>query len=115
MSDESSFEKRRETFEAGFAHSEEIEFRVQALRNRKLGIWAADLIGLKGAQADDYVNSLVETHINATDKDAILDKVITDFDAFQVECTDRTIRRKMEDLLVEARAEIMQAPDSETE
>ena len=49
-----SFDKREEGFEKKFAHDEELRFKATARRNRLLGLWAADKLGLKGAEADAY-------------------------------------------------------------
>ncbi len=109
MSDNSSFEKRGETFEAGFARSEEAEFRALALRNRKLGAWIAKMLGLKDAQADAYIDRLVEAGVSNPGENALFDKIIMDFEAFPVKCSERTLRRMMGDLMSDARAEIEQA------
>src|SRR5580693_8303810 len=49
-----TFDKREEAFEQQFAHDEELRFKATARRNKLLGLWAAEKLGLAGAEADSY-------------------------------------------------------------
>ncbi|HSM19852.1 MAG TPA: DUF1476 domain-containing protein, partial [Hyphomicrobiales bacterium] len=55
-----TFDKRQEGFEAKFAHDEELKFKANARRNKLLGLWAAEKLGLSGPAADDYAFSVVK-------------------------------------------------------
>src|SRR5690606_12998347 len=50
----SGFDKREEGFEKKFAHDEELRFKAMARRNKLLGLWAAELLGLSGDAAAAY-------------------------------------------------------------
>ncbi len=54
-----TFDKREEAFEKQFAHDEELRFKATARRNKLLGLWAAEKLGLAGAEADSYALSVV--------------------------------------------------------
>jgi hypothetical protein len=54
-----TFDKREEGFEKQFAHDEELRFKATARRNRMLGAWTAEKLGLKGADAETYAKSVV--------------------------------------------------------
>ena len=54
-----TFDKREEGFEKQFAHDEELRFKATARRNRMLGIWAAEKLGLSGTQADAYAKEVI--------------------------------------------------------
>ena len=54
-----SFDKREEAFEQQFAHDEELRFKATARRNKLLGQWAAEKLGLSGAEAESYAKSVV--------------------------------------------------------
>ena len=47
-----TFDKREEGFEKKFAHDEELRFKATARRNKLLGLWAAEKLGISGAAAD---------------------------------------------------------------
>ena len=94
-----SFDKREEGFEKKFAHDEELKFKATARRNRMLGGWAADKLGLKGAEAEAYAREVVLADIEGT---GVFAKLRKDFDAKGVAQSDHQIRRHMDDLLAKA-------------
>src|ERR1700757_2277534 len=73
-----TFDKREEGFERQFAHDEELKFKATARRDRLLGLWAAQQLGLTGTAADDYAKSVVIADIETHDP---LGKLRKDFDA----------------------------------
>jgi hypothetical protein len=98
-----TFDKREEGFENQFVHDEELKFKAIARRDRLLGLWAAQQLGLSGTAADDYAKSLVVAEIETHDP---FSKVRKDFDAKGVVQTDEQIRRVMAEFLARAVAEI---------
>lgn len=101
MSD--SFNDREKGYEAKWAHDEELRFRVYSRRNRTLGHWAAQQMGMPPAEADAYAAQI----ITATDE-AIFSRIRRDFDAHSVKMSDHMIRRQMEDLLASAKLQVEQ-------
>ena len=98
-----TFDKREEGFERQFAHDEELKFKATARRDRLLGLWAAEKLGLSGTAADDYAKSVVIADIDTHDP---VGKVRKDFDAKGVSQSDEQIRRVMNDLMARAVGEI---------
>ena len=49
-----TFDRRKDSFEAKFARDEELRFKATARRNRLLGLWAAEKLGKSGDEADAY-------------------------------------------------------------
>jgi hypothetical protein len=49
----STFDKREEGFEKKYALDEEQKFKAEARRNRLLGLWAAEKLGITGDAATD--------------------------------------------------------------
>ena len=56
------FDEREHAAELMFVHDEEMRFRALARRNKLLGLWAADKMGLSGAHAEMYAHDLVALH-----------------------------------------------------
>lgn len=103
----STFDQRQDAFEKKFALDEEQKFKATARRNRKLGAWAAEKLGLAGAEADAYAKSVVAADFEEAGDDDVFRKVRGDLDAKGMQnIADAEIRAKMEQLLVEAAAEI---------
>ncbi len=99
-----TFDKREEAFEQKFAHDEELKFKATARRNKMLGLWAAEKLGLKGAEADSYALSIVMADLEG--QHDIVRKIRKDFDAKGVDQSDHQIRRTMDELMTKAVADI---------
>jgi len=101
-----TFDKREEGFEKKFAHDEELQFKAGARRNKLLGVWAAEKLGLSGPAADAYAKEVVMADFEEAGDDDVFRKVRKDFDAKGVEQSDHQIRRTMEELMEQAIAQI---------
>ena len=94
-----TFDKRREGFEHKFAHDEEVRFKATARRNRMLGIWAAEKLGLSGTQADTYAKEVILAALDNAGEGGVFQKIRQDFDGKGVAQSDHQIRRTMEELM----------------
>jgi hypothetical protein len=56
----SVLDRREQAFEQGFAHDEDVHFRILAHRNQLFGRWAAEQLGYRADVADRYVQRVVE-------------------------------------------------------
>ena len=101
-----TFDKREDAFEKQFAHDEELRFKATARRNKALGLWAAEKLGLSGAEAESYAKSVVMADFEEAGDDDVLRKIRKDFDAKGVAQSDHQIGRVMTELLEKAVADI---------
>ena len=101
-----TFDKREEGFEKKFAHDEELRFKANARRNKLLGHWAAEKLGLTGADAEAYAKAVVMADFEEAGDDDVFRKVRTDFQAKGVALSDHQIRRTMDELMEQAVAQI---------
>jgi len=97
-----TFEDREKGFERKFAHDEELKFRATARRNKLLGLWAAEKLGLSGDEAQGYAREVVKADLAEPGEEDVFRKVRGDFDAKGVDQSDHQIRRMMGDLMAEA-------------
>ena len=102
----SSFDKRADNFENKFAHDRELQFKVAARRNRLLGLWAAGLMGMEGDAATAYAKEVVVADLAEAGDEDVFRKIRGDLDAKSVQQSDHQIRRTMEELFAEAKAQI---------
>jgi hypothetical protein len=102
----STFDKREEGFENKFARDEELRFKAHARRNKLVGLWAAEKLGLAGAAAESYAADVVTADLDKPGSDGVFHKLRGDFDAKGVAQSDHQIRRTMEETLAKAVAEI---------
>jgi hypothetical protein len=102
-----TFDKRQDAFEKKFALDEEMKFKATARRNKRLGLWAAEKIGLGGAEADAYAKSVVAADFEEAGDDDVFRKVRGDLDGKGMKTvTDQEIRTKMDEFLHAAIAEV---------
>jgi hypothetical protein len=101
-----TFDRREEAFEKQFAHNEELKFKATARRNKMLGLWAAEKLGLSGAEADSYALSVVMYDLEDTSDHDVVHKIRKDFDAKGVAQSDHQIARTMTELTERAIADI---------
>ncbi len=98
----STFDKRQDGFEKKFAHDEEMLFKATARRNKLLGLWAAEKMGLSGADADAYGKSVVMADFEEAGDEDVFRKIRKDLDDKKVEQSDHQIRRTMDELMAKA-------------
>jgi hypothetical protein len=101
-----TFDKREEGFERQFAHDEELKFKATARRNKLIGLWAAEKLGLAGAEAEAYAKAFVIADLESTGDHDVFGKIRKDFDAKGVSLSDHQIRRTMDELTARAVSEI---------
>jgi hypothetical protein len=101
-----TFDKREEGFEKQFAHDEELKFKATARRNKLVGLWAAEKLGLSGAEAEDYAKSVVMADFEEAGDHDVSHKIRRDFDAKGVAQSDHQISRTMTEFLAKAVADI---------
>lgn len=100
----STFDERENAFEAKFAHDEEMQFKATARRNKLLGLWAAELLGKSGDDAEDYAKEVIRSDFEEAGDDDVLRKVAGDLgDKSDADA----IRAKMTELMAEAKAQIL--------
>lgn len=104
--DMTTFDKREEGFEKKFAHDEALKFKATARRNKLLGLWAAEKLGLNDAEAQAYAKAVVLSDIEQTGDDDLFRKLRSDFDSKGVALSDHQIRRTMAELMAQAAAEV---------
>jgi hypothetical protein len=102
----SNFDERQRGFEAKFARDEDLEFRANARRNKLLGQWASGLMGLEGQHMDDYARAVVKSDFELPGDEDVLKKVFQDLKGAGLATTEAEVRRKMDELLAQAREQI---------
>lgn len=101
-----TFEDREKGFERKFAHDEELKFRATARRNRLIGLWAAEKMGLTGDEAQAYAREIVKADLAEPGEEDVFRKVRSDFDAKGIAESDHQIRRMMGELMAAAVSKI---------
>src|SRR4030095_9532508 len=99
----SGFKDREKAQEAKFAHDAELRFKAEARRNRLLGLWAAEHMGMSGDHAKEYAAEVVSSDFEEAGDEDVFRKISTDIKAKGASVSDDMIRQKMKDLVAVAR------------
>lgn len=101
----STFDDRENAFENKYAHDQEMQFRAEARRNKLLGLWAAELLGKTGEDADAYAREVVKSDFEEAGHEDVVRKVAADLDG---KATADEIREKMDQLLKVAKSQLLE-------
>lgn len=102
------FNEREEAFEKKFAHDQELQFKVEARRNKLLGLWAAELMGKTGDEAQAYALEVVKADFQEKGDEDVFRKIAADLGEL---ADEQTIRTKMVELREVAKAQVMAETD----
>jgi hypothetical protein len=100
------FERRRKGFDKFFALSEALRFKALSRRNRAVGEWAAEKLGLTGEAAERYADAFAQPQIEGADDETLIARLHDEFVKAGVDLSAHRIRRKFEAAMNDAIAEI---------
>jgi hypothetical protein len=101
-----TFDKREEAFEKMFVLDEEQKFKAGARRNRLLGLWAAQKLGITGDAANAYAREIVAAEFGEGGDADVIRKLMEDLGAKDVAVTEAQIRAEMVELMAQAVAQV---------
>jgi hypothetical protein len=101
-----TFDDREQGYERKFAEDEALEFKATARRNRLLGLWAGELMGLEEKHLEDYAAAIVRSEVNAPDEEDVLRRVLGDLVGAGLKVTEGQVRGKMHELLAVSRGQL---------
>jgi hypothetical protein len=103
----SAFDEREQSFEKRHALDEDLRFKSLARRNKLLGLWAAEKIGLQGDAARAYADALVERQVGRPDE-SLAPTLQEAFASAKLDISTHRIGRKIEETMARATQEITQ-------
>lgn len=101
------FKDRERAEEAKFALDQDTAFRIAARRNRLLGEWAAEAMGLTPEETDAYKKAVVQADFEEAGDEDVIRKLLGDLTAAGTDITEADIRSRFEDMAIEARRQLM--------
>ena len=101
------FEQREKEFEARFRHDQEFRFKTVARRNRLLGLWAAQRLGLLGDSAEAYAQRVVAAQFEPGGDKHVIDKLADDLGAKDPTFTADRVRFELHHFAEQAKQQLM--------
>ena len=102
-----TFDTREKEFEARFKHDQELQFKITARRNRLLGLWAAQQLGLLGEAAEAYAERVVAVQLQPGGNKNVVDKLADDLGAKDPTFTAARIRFELDHFAGQAKRQLM--------
>ena len=102
-----SFKDRERAEEAKFALDEEMLFRIHARRNKLLGQWAAERMGLSAVEAEGYAKGVVQADFEESGDEDVVRKLLGDLIAANVDASEAEVRAALDAKLIEARRALL--------
>ena len=103
------FNEREAAFETKYARDEEMMFRVTARRNKLVGMWAAEKMGLTPAEAAPYATSVVQADFEEAGDEDVVRKIVGDLTAAGIETDSAAVHAVLAEKSVEARRQLMES------
>ena len=100
----STFDDREHAFEAKFAHDEEIKFKLEARRNKLVGLWAAEILGKTGDEAEAYAKGVIRADFEEAGHEDVIGKLKADLGD---KVSEGELRAKFDALLIEAKTQLV--------
>ncbi|WP_375173040.1 DUF1476 domain-containing protein [Pseudooceanicola sp.] len=101
----STFDDRENAFENKYAHDQEMQFRAESRRNKLLGLWAAELLGKTGEDANAYAREVIKSDFEEAGHEDVVRKVAGDLGD---KASADEVRAKMDQLLKVAKSQLLE-------
>ena len=99
----STFDERKDAFENKFAHEQNLIFKIEALRNKLLGAWAAEVKGLDQGETEEFVREVVKSDFQEAGDEDVFRKLKADLEGL---VDEQAIRAKMNECLQSAKDKV---------
>ena len=104
----STFDEREKAFEGKFAHDEQVNFSVRARRNKLVGLWAAEKLGLTGAAAESYAKEVIASDLEHAGDSDVIAKLRKDFAAKKVDQSEPQLAAILDEMMQKAKQQVAQ-------
>ena len=89
------FEDREKSFEKKFANDQEVQFKVNALKNKFLAEWVANQMKKNEKETKEYIHEVIKSDFEESGDDDVFRKIKKDFSVFGKNIDDEEIRNQM--------------------
>ena len=99
-----TFDDRENAFENKYAHDEAMKFKAEARCNKLLGLWAAELMGKTGDEADAYAREVIKADFEEPGNEDVVRKVAGDLGDL---ADADTVRTKIAEMMLIAKEQLL--------
>ena len=95
MTKNDAFEDREKAFETKFKLDQETTFKVEARRNKLLGLWLAEKLGIVESEIENYAKEVVLSDLDEPGIEDLVRKVTSDIQTHGADIEENEIREKI--------------------
>ena len=99
----SSFDDREKNFEKKFVHDEEIQFKINARKNKYLGQWVSKILLYDEQKEKEYIQSIIKADLEEVGDEDVFRKLKADLKDHNI--SEEEIRKKMDELSEKAKSD----------
>ena len=100
-----TFEDRKKSFEKKFAHDEELQFKINARKNKYIAEWVSDVLEFNADQKKHYIQDVIKADFAEAGDEDVFRKIKSDL--IDKNINDNEIRSKMKELNEKAKSDFM--------
>ena len=100
-----TFEDRKKSFEKKFAHDEELQFKINARKNKYIAEWVSDVLEFNEDQKKQYIQDVIKADFAEAGDEDVFRKIKSDLIGKNI--NDNEIRSKMKELNEKAKSDFM--------
>ena len=100
-----TFEDRKKSFEKKFAHDEELQFKINARKNKYIAEWVSDVLEFNEDQKKQYIQDVIKADFAEAGDEDVFRKIKSDL--IEKNINDNEIRSKMKELNEKAKSDFM--------
>ena len=101
----STFDEREKSFEKKFAYDEELQFKVNARKNKYLGQWVSQILGFDQEKEKEYIQAVIKSDFEEAGDEDVFRKLKADLADHNI--SEEEIRKKMDELNEKAKSEFI--------
>ena len=100
-----TFEDRKKSFEKKFAHDEELQFKINARKNKYIAEWVSDVLEFNEDKKNQYIQDVIKADFAEAGDEDVFRKIKSDL--IDKNINDNEIRSKMRELNEKAKSDFM--------
>ena len=99
------FEDRKKSFEKKFAHDEELQFKINARKNKYIAEWVSDVLEFNEDQKKQYIQDVIKADFAEAGDEDVFRKIKKDLKDHSL--SDEDIRKKMKEFDEKAKSDFI--------
>ena len=100
-----TFDDRKKSFEKKFAHDEELQFKINARKNKYIAEWVSDVLEFNEDKKNQYIQDVIKADFAEAGDEDVFRKIKSDL--IDKNINDNEIRSKMKELNEKAKSDFM--------